>query len=191
MRSRSLSTGTRHIDPDTGLIYFKYDFGYEFGLVLPGQAQKVERIESSIGKEGTIEIPVLHERSVTPSPTPRAAAEPQPPAQAQQSAPEQQGKKEVPSFKPKKFHYKAKRWEPTDSELSDQESGRGGSSKYYEERRESYNKFKSPDRAQGPQPRGSASGEKLEDHSTMRSLTCRLLNRFRPSRRSGLPMQTR
>lgn len=39
-----LKTGTKHIDPDTGLIYFKYDFGYEFGLVLPGEPQKVNSI---------------------------------------------------------------------------------------------------------------------------------------------------
>lgn len=28
--------GSQQIDPDTGLIYFKYDFGYEFGVVVPG-----------------------------------------------------------------------------------------------------------------------------------------------------------
>ena len=137
------------------MIYFKYDFGYEFGLVLPGQAQKVERIESSIGKEGTIEIPVLHERSVTPSPTPRAAPTPQQTEEAKQSAPEQPEKKEVPNFKPKKFHYKAKRWEPTDSEVSDQESGRGASSKYYDERKDTYNKFKPPGTQSAVSPRGN------------------------------------
>lgn len=130
------------------MIYFKYDFGYEFGLVLPGQPQKVDKIETAIGKEGTIEIPVLHERSVTPSPTPpdasaRAAAHEQPVG-------EQQTKKEVPSFRPKKFHYKAKRWEPTDSELSDQETGRAASSKYYGERKESYNKFRSQEGSPTP-----------------------------------------
>ena len=43
-QSSIIKTGTKHIDPDTGLIYFKYDFGYEFGLVLPGEAQKVTNL---------------------------------------------------------------------------------------------------------------------------------------------------
>ena len=31
--------------------------------MLPGESQKVAKIESCIGKEGTIELPVLHEHS--------------------------------------------------------------------------------------------------------------------------------
>ena len=141
------STGTKHIDPDTGLIYFKYDFGYEFGLVLPGEPQKVDKIETSIGKEGTIELPVLHEQSVTP--TPPAAA------------PEQPVKKEIPNFKPKKFtQYKAAKWEPTDSELSDTE-GSKGPSRYYEERKQSYSKFQPPERSPSPQSMVSTSPQSI------------------------------
>lgn len=32
--------GTKHVDPNTGLIYFKYDFGYEFGILFPGEGHK-------------------------------------------------------------------------------------------------------------------------------------------------------
>ena len=133
-----LFKGTKHIDPDTGLIYFKYDFGYEFGLVLPGQPQKVDKIESTIGKEGTIELPVIHEHTTPgPSPTPTASA----PAAKQQES--QQSIKAPVTFKPKKFttSHKVAKWEPTDSELSDQESIGGGgasSSRYYGERKQTF-----------------------------------------------------
>ncbi|XP_075228866.1 zormin isoform X2 [Lycorma delicatula] len=65
--SRLSEYGTKHIDPDTGLIYFKYDFGYEFGVVLPGEGGKTtksikKQIESKSKKEeGSIEVPVIHE----------------------------------------------------------------------------------------------------------------------------------
>lgn len=71
--------GTKHIDPDTGLIYFKYDFGYEFGIIFPGEGKRivggyrdcksggVTRNEisgaPSIRQAGDIEVPVLHEKS--------------------------------------------------------------------------------------------------------------------------------
>lgn len=56
--------GTKHIDPDTGLIYFKYDFGYEFGVILPGEAKKVEKKKEVNGDRSTdIPIPVIHEKS--------------------------------------------------------------------------------------------------------------------------------
>lgn len=35
-----LITGTKCVDPNTGLIYFKYDFGYEFGILFPGEGHK-------------------------------------------------------------------------------------------------------------------------------------------------------
>lgn len=58
-------TGTKQIDPDTGLIYFKYDFGYEFGIILPGEGKKtVESSKKSIqGKRRSsdIEVPIIHE----------------------------------------------------------------------------------------------------------------------------------
>jgi len=57
--------GTKQIDPDTGLIYFKYDFGYEFGIVLPGE-QKPGTTKKVIHgpskkEEGSIDFPVIHE----------------------------------------------------------------------------------------------------------------------------------
>ncbi|XP_054275491.1 muscle M-line assembly protein unc-89 isoform X3 [Macrosteles quadrilineatus] len=57
--------GTKQIDPDTGLIYFKYDFGYEFGIVLPGEQKPgaPRKIVSGPSKkeEGAIDFPVIHE----------------------------------------------------------------------------------------------------------------------------------
>ena len=138
--------GTKHIDPDTGLIYFKYDFGYEFGLVLPGQPQKVDKIETSIGKEGTIELPVLHEQS--------AAAQPIPAKINVQPAGVK--KKEIPNFQPKKFQYKAAKWEPTDSEMSDNEGAQGlKPSRYYEQRKQGYTQFQ----PRSPSPQSVASGK--------------------------------
>lgn len=58
-------TGTKQIDPDTGLIYFKYDFGYEFGIVLPGEGKRtVESSKKSIQgqrRSSDIEVPIIHE----------------------------------------------------------------------------------------------------------------------------------
>lgn len=65
MRCSLARTGTKQIDPDTGLIYFKYDFGYEFGIILPGEGKKtVESSKKSIqGKRRSsdIEVPIIHE----------------------------------------------------------------------------------------------------------------------------------
>uniref|UniRef100_A0A336MAK9 CSON008164 protein n=1 Tax=Culicoides sonorensis TaxID=179676 RepID=A0A336MAK9_CULSO len=73
--------GTKQIDPDTGLIYFKYDFGYEFGIIFPGEGKRIvggyrdcksggmTRNEisgkPSIRQAGDIEVPVLHEKSIS------------------------------------------------------------------------------------------------------------------------------
>lgn len=58
-------TGTKQIDPDTGLIYFKYDFGYEFGIVLPGEGKRtVESSKKTIQgqrRASDIEVPIVHE----------------------------------------------------------------------------------------------------------------------------------
>ncbi|XP_026674575.1 muscle M-line assembly protein unc-89 isoform X5 [Ceratina calcarata] len=63
--SRHSEHGTKHIDPDTGLIYFKYDFGYEFGIVLPGEGKKtVSSTSRSIHgqrRASDIEVPIVHE----------------------------------------------------------------------------------------------------------------------------------
>lgn len=69
--------GTKHIDPDTGLIYFKYDFGYEFGIIFPGEGRKFiaggnkinshsnqSSIKTLPRSSGSIEIPVKHEKTV-------------------------------------------------------------------------------------------------------------------------------
>lgn len=34
--------GEKRLDPATGLIYFKYDFGYEFGVVGPNDDRAIE-----------------------------------------------------------------------------------------------------------------------------------------------------
>ncbi|XP_067210497.1 uncharacterized protein zormin isoform X3 [Linepithema humile] len=63
--SRLSEHGTKQIDPDTGLIYFKYDFGYEFGIVLPGEGKKtVESSKKTIQgqrRASDIEVPIVHE----------------------------------------------------------------------------------------------------------------------------------
>ena len=71
--------------------------------MLPGQPQKVDKIETTIGKEGTIELPVIHEHTTpAPSPTPTASEVPK---QQQQ----QQQKQTAPvTFKPRKVHLKCR-----------------------------------------------------------------------------------
>lgn len=55
------------MDPDTGLIYFKYDFGYEFGIILPGESKHGEiptpkkTIIEPPKRSADIEMPVYHE----------------------------------------------------------------------------------------------------------------------------------
>lgn len=97
--------GTKHIDPDTGLIYFKYDFGYEFGVVLPGEGKtdgssknKMQVPSKSEKQVDAIEFPVIHEKTTK--------------------------HKGPPIFKPKKnTHSKSVKWEPpSESELSEAES---------------------------------------------------------------------
>lgn len=76
-------SGTKHIDPDTGLIYFKYDFGYEFGILFPGEGKKFiaggsdrplpsdrassvppsRKPYSGYPATGELSIPVRHERT--------------------------------------------------------------------------------------------------------------------------------
>ncbi|PSN37212.1 hypothetical protein C0J52_12781, partial [Blattella germanica] len=115
--SRVAEYGTKHIDPDTGLIYFKYDFGYEFGIVLPGEGkkqgegdkkQKRPRVEKK--RDDDIEVPVIHEKSDSEK---KKSTGPQ--------ASSDTGK--VPQFRPKKFsHFKSVKWEPmSESEMSEAE----------------------------------------------------------------------
>nr|CAI5864925.1 unnamed protein product [Callosobruchus analis] len=101
--TRASQHGTKHVDPDTGLIYFKYDFGYEFGIILPGEGkQKGGEIQfpkktviEPPKRTRDIEMPVYHEKSTSQTPTPQ--------------------------FKPKKFT----KWEPTsESEMSEYETDR-------------------------------------------------------------------
>jgi titin len=65
-------SGSKCIDPDTGLIYFKYDFGYEVGLVLPGEgknmnvgpAQPSVRPQLQLpDDQSEVEFPIIHERT--------------------------------------------------------------------------------------------------------------------------------
>ncbi|XP_033332507.2 uncharacterized protein LOC117223969 isoform X2 [Megalopta genalis] len=63
--SRLSEHGTKQIDPDTGLIYFKYDFGYEFGIVLPGEGKRTvssaNRTIQGQRRGSDIEVPIVHE----------------------------------------------------------------------------------------------------------------------------------
>lgn len=108
-----LDLGTKHVDPDTGLIYFKYDFGYEFGIILPGESKggtipvPQKTIIQPPKRSSDIEMPVYHE-TTKPSP--------------------QINNHEVaaPQFRPKKFGAPNKnvKWEPTsESEMSEYEDG--------------------------------------------------------------------
>lgn len=66
--------GTKSIDANSGLIYFKYDFGYEFGIIFPGEGRKYiagsNNISSSPSEHlfhnsaGIIDIPVSHEKTI-------------------------------------------------------------------------------------------------------------------------------
>ncbi|XP_018309581.1 uncharacterized protein [Mycetomoellerius zeteki] len=63
--SRVSEHGTKQIDPDTGLVYFKYDFGYEFGIILPGEGKKTvesnKKIIQGQRRSSDIEVPIIHE----------------------------------------------------------------------------------------------------------------------------------
>lgn len=77
------------------MIYFKYDFGYEFGIVLPGEQKPgaPRKIVTGPSKkeEGAVDFPIIHETS----------------------------QKKKPS------KGKSVKWEPTsESEMSEIESGR-------------------------------------------------------------------
>lgn len=63
--------GTKHVDPDTGIIYFKYDFGYEFGVIFQDGKKVVGGIRNNQNetkrvlpeRTSDIEVPVLHEKT--------------------------------------------------------------------------------------------------------------------------------
>lgn len=72
-----MSSGTKCIDTNTGLIYFKYDFGYEFGILFPGEGRKYIAVGNKCSmpalptskhflhnSAGAIDIPVLHEQKI-------------------------------------------------------------------------------------------------------------------------------
>lgn len=98
-------SGTKHIDPDTGLIYFKYDFGYEFGIVLPGEGGKKSVAYGSksqgpkvdTGRRESIDFPIIHETT--------------------------QGKENKNLTRPKKLtHHKTVKWDGmSESEMSEME----------------------------------------------------------------------
>ncbi|KAJ8980936.1 hypothetical protein NQ317_000946 [Molorchus minor] len=105
--SRAAQYGTKHVDPDTGLIYFKYDFGYEFGIVLPGESKQGEipvpkkTVIEPPKRTVDIEMPVYHEKT------------------------QDTNHVQTPRFKPQKFTPsggKPAKWEPTsESEMSEYE----------------------------------------------------------------------
>ncbi|XP_055314991.1 uncharacterized protein LOC129575416 isoform X3 [Sitodiplosis mosellana] len=71
--TRESQYGTKCVDDDA-LIYFKYDFGYEFGILFPGKGRKYvagsSKSTTPISKQflhnsaGAIDIPVLHEKTI-------------------------------------------------------------------------------------------------------------------------------
>ncbi|XP_066996542.2 titin isoform X1 [Anabrus simplex] len=121
--SRVSEFGTKHIDPGTGLIYFKYDFGYEFGIVLPddekkkGEKKTSKHAQIEPKRQGDIEVPVIHEKTASESEStlerPKKILGPQSGTEV--------GK--IPQFRPKKFtHFKSVKWEPaSESEMSEAE----------------------------------------------------------------------
>ncbi|XP_023033000.1 uncharacterized protein LOC6645015 isoform X2 [Drosophila willistoni] len=61
--SRVSQYGTKCIDPNTGLIYFKYDFGYEFGILFPGEGHKFVHSQwNSNGGSGPTNSPIKNGR---------------------------------------------------------------------------------------------------------------------------------
>lgn len=67
--------GTKHVDPDTGIIYFKYDFGYEFGIIFPGEGKKIvggvrngsqqsEKQRVLPARTSDIVMPITHEKTM-------------------------------------------------------------------------------------------------------------------------------
>ena len=103
----------------------------------------MDTIESSIGKEGCIELPVIHEQTTKPCQTEKKETLA---VTKQEDEPKvkQDAAKPVPNFKTSKFtQFKATKWEPTtDSDVSDLEVVSKGPSRYYGERKETYCKFK-------------------------------------------------
>lgn len=75
-----MNSGTKYIDPNSGLIYFKYDFGYEFGIIFPGEGRKFIAGGNNLNNNkrsaqlsnnkfiynsaDAINIPVTHEKSI-------------------------------------------------------------------------------------------------------------------------------
>lgn len=53
-------SGTKYIDPDSGLIYFKYDFGYEFGIIFPGEGRTFIAGGNKIKKNNSTQLPRNH-----------------------------------------------------------------------------------------------------------------------------------
>lgn len=104
--------GTKHVDPSTGLIYFKYDFGYEFGIILPGEGGK------------NVEIPVPQKTILQPPKRTRDIEMPVHHETTKKSNQTFQNNAPTPQFQPKKFipHGRNVKWEPTsESEMSEYE----------------------------------------------------------------------
>lgn len=53
--------GTKCVDPNTGLVYFKYDFGYEFGILFPGEGHKF--VASQWNKSNKSTLPTSHKQN--------------------------------------------------------------------------------------------------------------------------------
>lgn len=97
-------SGSKHIDPDTGLIYFKYDFGYEFGIVLPGETKPGAAKRAVISRpmqkeEGAIDFPVIHETTQKKKPNKVKTVKWEPTSESEMSEIESERIKRVPQTK--------------------------------------------------------------------------------------------
>ena len=50
-KTQTCEKGRKQIDPETGLVYFKYDFGYEFGILGAGAVGETSGSISGSGSE--------------------------------------------------------------------------------------------------------------------------------------------
>ncbi|CAG0878667.1 unnamed protein product [Darwinula stevensoni] len=146
--TRTVDFGTKHVDPDSGLIYFKYDFGYEFGILTPGKGgvrelPPPEEESPSIQREGDIEMPIIHIKTKKGEEGRRHSIggeearigrrqgqdfrQRKPWSEGEMSESELEPHPHSrPLFRPKRFmDMKAARWQPTsESEMSDLEADR-------------------------------------------------------------------
>jgi hypothetical protein len=53
-KKQTCERGEKQIDPETGLIYFKYDFGYEFGIVTSKKSGEIQYTDEGLSKRNSL-----------------------------------------------------------------------------------------------------------------------------------------